>query len=625
MGLVKFNKFRFLMIIFIFIFAWIMQDRLFLNWDVGTLLSASNKLLSGGSYVKDFFTPNPPMILYLYSLPLILSKLFSLKIVITFRGYIFILASFSIALCAILTRNIFSNQDRMLESTFLIALTAVFLVLPMHEFGQREHLLVIMSLPYLLLMTCRLLTKSIHISLSIIIGVFAGLAFAIKPQFVTTFLIMEAYYLYKEKNYWAWLRPESLGILIIFLSYLMVVLLTRQDYVFGILPYLMEHYYSSSSASLNNLIFNAPIFFSILAIPFFLTSYKENTHKTLCTVLCIGLIGFLSTYFLQRITYVYHVIPSLSLSILLFIQTYGYLAKKSIYSKYDSFILLAFSICFFVFIFFLVHLIWISLILSPIVFFGFYSVLFLYLFYIFNENNFLKALLSIALIIPASCLFTSEITRSPWYSYDFPATFTFLFILASIFIANIKKNIIPRINIALIGILIFSVPVWVGYNIYLTGLSYKNNILLKLITFINSQPKSTRSIYVFSATTSYAYPLGFYADASVSQRFDSLWMIKGFEKQINLGSDRYVKEAMKNSKDKHFFLNMIVDDITHKKPDFIFIEEKNPLISKYISFNYLKYFSENESFRRAWGSYHYFTDIELPFNAKLRIYKRNEK
>jgi hypothetical protein len=58
------------------------------------------------------------------------------------------------------------------------------------------------------------------------------------------------------------------------------------------------------------------------------------------------------------------------------------------------------------------------------------------------------------------------------------------------------------------------------------------------------------------------------------------------------------------------------------QPDLIFIEDKFDGISKYLGFDYLHYFLQNEAFSQVWKNYQYLTTLETPELYKLSVYKR---
>ena len=66
------------------------------------------------------------------------------------------------------------------------------IVYPGPEFGQREHLMIVAGLPYLLLSQARLEGRETVRGLTLATTLFAGLAFALKPHFLLIPLMVEA-------------------------------------------------------------------------------------------------------------------------------------------------------------------------------------------------------------------------------------------------------------------------------------------------------------------------------------------------------------------------------------------------------------------------------------------------
>src|SRR3990167_7896242 len=93
------NSFFILILIGIYLSACIIQSTLLVNWDISWGLQEANRLLAGGKYAKNFFEPSPPMFLYLYAVPVMVSKIFSIPIILAFRLFIFTLASISLFIC----------------------------------------------------------------------------------------------------------------------------------------------------------------------------------------------------------------------------------------------------------------------------------------------------------------------------------------------------------------------------------------------------------------------------------------------------------------------------------------------------------------------------------------------
>ncbi len=325
MSLVSREPYFFWILLLISLLAWKIQTTLFLNYDVSWLLEATRRMLAGGTYARDFFETNPPLILYLYLPPVMLSKLSAIPLPLLFRGYLFLLACLSLGLCSYLVKKIFQRTEGLISTLFLLTLAVIFLILPCHDFGQRDHLLIILSLPYFLLMVCRLQKIVLPYSLALILGFVAALGFSIKPHFLIAPLLIEIYYGFYTKNLKAWLRPESLMILLIVSLYVGFIFLFYPDYLYIIVPYSLRLYYSGVSQPWTALALNPVALFCLIPIIFYCFSDQKNFYPylNLSRILFLGLLGFFLAYFAQRMTHYYHLIPVFSFALLLLLIEMG--------------------------------------------------------------------------------------------------------------------------------------------------------------------------------------------------------------------------------------------------------------------------------------------------------------
>lgn len=309
--------FLFIGYLLLFALGWVIQDQLFLNWDVSMLLNAADKLLSGGTYADDFFTPNPPMILYLYLPPLLLSKTTGFDIIFIFRAYLFLLTGFSFCLIYYLSKNIFPSKK--LSFLFLLSVIIVLVLIPLYEFGQREHLLIIFSLPYLFLVVNRLDGYKINLYLAVMIGIINGLGLAIKPQFLLLPLFIESFVMLRQKNLLAWVRPETIASLVFLSLYTLVILFFHPDYIAIILPFMWQHYYGAISAPLIHLLTTNIVVFGAFCVLFFFLEKKTLPYQSLPVVLLVAIFAYFFIYLVQGTLFYYHTIPFFSLCILLLV------------------------------------------------------------------------------------------------------------------------------------------------------------------------------------------------------------------------------------------------------------------------------------------------------------------
>ncbi len=306
-------------IFLIYLSAWLLQAHFFLNGDVSYYLHAASLLLKVGSYTQDFFNPNPPLVLFLYLPALLLTKL-GFSVMLAFRIYIFLLASISLSVIGMYARRIFA-QDKRLSQWLLLVLAIIFLILPFYHLGQRDQLLIILTLPYLFLKAdeTRLNEKT---PLAILVGLLAFLGFAMKPQFLLTPLLV------------AWVSPRAskspnkitvatLTLLILLLAYGGSIFLFYPDYL-SILPFILRNYYPSVSESFITILFYPPLLFSLGVLVFSFLHYLKNPrYARLQTIWMLSLFSFLIIAYSQRTTFFYHAIPALSLALLL-LSFHGY-------------------------------------------------------------------------------------------------------------------------------------------------------------------------------------------------------------------------------------------------------------------------------------------------------------
>lgn len=629
----KQDFFSYSFIALLFIAAWVLQDHLFLNWDVSWLIQASEKSLKGGTFSNDYFSPNPPMILYLYTPSVFISQFLHISIPIAFRSYIFFLAFVSFLICNSLANDIFKKEDSFLKHTFLITLIILFIILPMHQLGQRDHLLFILSMPYLLKAAYQLQTNSNHSRLSVTIGLLAGLGFAVKPQFLITPILIELYFIFCKRNLFAWLRAETITIMGVLIFYVIMLFICYQDFSLIIVPYLLKTYYHHIGLPLHYLIFNSRAISCYLPIAIYIALYKRIGYNYLNSILIIALISFLLSYFSQHTIFLHHIIPAISMAILLLaLQFFSFISVQP--KKIDYMIMIVPMILSIMFLFYRAYGIWTTSVFNPALFFCFFGVLFFVILYVNDAQKQISKILFSVLIILSFSFICSYPLLSSLDPFTFPfciITMILCFILILININKAKnasdkttKKLFHQVFTVILGMLIFAYPVFNSYYLYLSGKAYKEVALDKLIKFMKTQDPH-QSIYVLSTIANIASPLTYYTSSTLAQRVDCLWMINDFTNYSYFKKIKSLSPAFRNNKD--FVLNMVADDFFQKKPSLVFVDisDRNTLINGISGhLNFLDFFSQSPSFQNEWRSYRYLTNLEFG-RYKFQIYKRYEK
>jgi hypothetical protein len=598
--------------------------------------------LAGGSYVTDFFDTSPPMILYLFIPPVLLAKYLSLDIFLAFRIYIFSLVLCSTLLCRSLSNVIFSTHDRKLNAIFAFTIAFLCLLLPSHELGQRDYLLVTLSLPYFFTVSLYLQNSAVKPLTGIFVGILAGLGIGIKPFFIITPILVELYVMGYKKNIFACLRPESITIFAILAIYTVIALLVNPDYFQIMVPYSIRNYYSGVAVPWSKIIFSPICILSYLVIIFAMIIYRHlERYKILTAVMCIGLISFVLIYIMQRVEFYYHIvlpfIMSTLLSIFLLLQ---FISNNTTRIRYGFIVLL--EILFILFLWLKQPTLWTLCVLLPHQFWGYLLILFTILgFLVQDKKSILK--LSSALLITFSIGYWFLFVSLRIDTDSFPAIHHFIltiFILLTLFTLTIRNTALNKIRLFhffLLGTLIFVYPTIMVYNLY-RWTAKRNVDALPLISYMKTHMQH-QSIYLFSSNDNFTFPIIDYANVTFASRFPFLWMVPAFVKKNYLLSDSLSKQRI--NEDKDFLINAIAEDLFTKKPDYVLVDIKQNKhdfsiqhqINHKISFTrlnieYLDYFSTNKNFQQAWRPYHYVNTIMAgPKNNELykyEIYKRQE-
>lgn len=298
------------------VLAYVVQSVGALSGDAGSLLYDTQLMLTGGTYVRDFFETNPPMIFYLYVPVIYFVKLTTIDLASAFRLYVCLLIFFSSCCCIHLLTRIFSEQkDKINLVVFVIVLLFILLFLPGFEFGQREHFFMIFFFPYLFASVLRFDRHSISPVFAILIGILAGLGIGLKPYFLFPIVLVELYFIV-NKRWFAWLRIESVTCMAVLILYLISIVVYHPLYIHPMLPMISDLYFISTHESWA-VIFSrfSVIYCCVIWMLYFFVHRKSRS--TLMTIVMLALTGMIAAFIVPRSAWFYHVLPALGLSCLL--------------------------------------------------------------------------------------------------------------------------------------------------------------------------------------------------------------------------------------------------------------------------------------------------------------------
>ncbi len=296
--------------------AYLLQSSIIMSPDVSYLIHAAWVLFQGGHYVSQIFETNPPMILYLY-LPIhLLVKIVTGDIVFALRLYILTLSLISFGTCFYLLQKVIP-RNRFYRYSLSLTLLWVLFLLPLFAFGQREHLWIILTLPYLFTMALFFENQSISRKMRFVIGLFGGLGFALKPFFIIPFIFLELYAIFIKRSIFAVFRIESLTIVGVILSYLISIYIWQPEYIDIILPYVFKYYFPFFIESISVLLLRPEVLFCFGVMIGYLVFYSSDRYKAFGATLWLTSVGMTLAYLIPRQTWYYHFYPAMCLAYLL--------------------------------------------------------------------------------------------------------------------------------------------------------------------------------------------------------------------------------------------------------------------------------------------------------------------
>lgn len=605
--------------------GWYLQQNLLLNADVSWLMEASSRLLAGGSYQKDYFELNPPMILYVYIPAVLFAKFFHWSEQFSIRMYIFSVSGISLAVCAYLTRYIFNIYDQLLRSLFILMLGALFWIFPIYEFGQREALLFSFSFPYFLLVAARLYDYQPRAILSLMIGIFAGIGFAIKPYFLATFFFTEVYYLYNRKSFATLYRPEVIAIYSVMLIYLAMIFILHKDYLNVVVPFVRECYYQDYKSPLKILLFNNQAIYFYFSLSLFLLFYKKLIYKQLAIILTLASIGFYCSYIMQSTYWYYHVLPMFANAVALFGLIYFSFATEPYFKIIDYIKLTAWAVIYGIYV--ITQLSYISLGINfyPSIYFALFITIFSPLLYtVYRGKYLLRQIAALCLLFSLNYIFYKNVELSIWQKHIFLLSNLMLFLSFILVLPKQNRHKMRYGYFALFGLLLFAYPFYWSAYLYSASIAFKKQymgLVTEMKTFAN------KSVYFFTDSDQFPFPALNYTGQKLASRFAALG---GLPNLNNLDDPQeYIDSYHKDQNRLDLFINAIAEDLEQKKPEVIFVDSRRPNTINNLHYfgnnqiDYVQLFSLNMNFKEAWLRYHYLKTIDGQPLYKFKIFVRD--
>ncbi len=280
--------------------------------DVVFYLAAGERVLAGGKLYIDIIDMNPPLAFWL-SIPVVkLAQIFFLEAETVFLAGMFLLIWASTAMVWNLLVHVTDNPNSRLNIAVILFLV---LALPAGPaFGQREHLAVILLLPYLVLAAGRIQGYQTVGLLVLVVGVFAGIGIGLKPYFLLAIIFIELTVMAYRHTIFTVLRTETLVTIIFLIGYLAIAGIFAPEYFNTILPLAISTY-SAFNKSGSEFWLSSWFLITLIALVFAAYLLTSRFRKaSLPALLITASTGFLIGFILQGKAFYYQIYPAHALA-----------------------------------------------------------------------------------------------------------------------------------------------------------------------------------------------------------------------------------------------------------------------------------------------------------------------
>ena len=294
-----------------------------INHDVAGVLQFSQRWLAGEHLYSELIDVNPPLIFVLNLIPAAIASVTPLDGVAALRLCLFAYGGF----CWWLALRVRARRaEGPVERAFLDVLPGLVLLVGAFEFGQREHLMAVAAVPYLLAASRRAAGEVPRGRIAV--GLLAGIAFALKPHFLGVPALVECYVVLARRPQGPLLAglgvalrrslwdPVPWLMVAMWVVYLVSLPLLFSDYLTNVLPLAWDFYLDLGNTTAAQMLLTPRMGTVVLLLaPLLLITWRHRSITSrapgdaLAPLLALASIAALAAALVQHKGWSYHLLP----------------------------------------------------------------------------------------------------------------------------------------------------------------------------------------------------------------------------------------------------------------------------------------------------------------------------
>ena len=289
-----------------------LQSQVHINHDVAWIAHSAAWLLDGGRFGTDILDPNPPLAWFLMLPAVAAARAGIVPEIAAVQAWTWMLCATGLALSLAVLQPRALVLGRLETTSLMLVATAVIAILPIGNFGQRDVVAFALMLPYLSALLGRIGGKPPGRSLSILIGLCAGVGLCLKPFLAAVPLLAEPLLAWFARNPRSLIRAETLAMAAAIAAYALAILLFARDYLEFALPLVRAVYWAyDNPAYLVLARYKDAVWPAVYGIGIALATLSF-TRVHFMLLAWIG--GFSASYWMQGKGFPYHAYPILGAS-----------------------------------------------------------------------------------------------------------------------------------------------------------------------------------------------------------------------------------------------------------------------------------------------------------------------
>jgi hypothetical protein len=282
------------------------------------LLYAAGRVLDGARIGTDIVETNPPTIIWLSEIPMALSRLFGVLPQTAMIMCVGLLIFFSAAWCASMVRRTAHGGSGSMAIWLAIGIAYGTTVYSWAYVGERDQIMTLLLLPYLVAAATRLVGGSPGNWQGFAAGAAALVALSMKPHHLFIILGIEVLLPWRAGFLRSVMRPEAVGAVVAGLAYAAAVAIFAPDYVLKVVPLDYEAYFGFNHVPLLALIEPRRTAKILALLLLYAVMRPRLEYRALGDVFAIAAVGATIGYLIQQKGWQYQFVPADAFFILLF-------------------------------------------------------------------------------------------------------------------------------------------------------------------------------------------------------------------------------------------------------------------------------------------------------------------